>query len=33
MKEIAEENNLEYIFGSDHLCDGKPDVVFFCKSF
>lgn len=33
MKYIAEENNLEYIFGSENIFDKDYDVIFFANPF
>lgn len=33
MDQIAQENNLNYVFGSDNLFDKKSDVIFFANPF
>ncbi len=33
MREIVEENDLNYTFGEEYLFDGKADVIFFANPF
>ena len=33
MKEIAQKHDLEYLFGEEHLFDGKSDYIFFANPY